>query len=57
MKAVYDWSQFHVHMYYLMLLEQVFHYFSTAKGLGSFFNHKAVHTAGDGTHRKSDEQV
>jgi hypothetical protein len=44
-------------MYYLMLLEQVFHYFSTAKGLGSFFNHKAVHTAGDGTHRKSDEQV
>ena len=53
----YDWSQFHVRMYYLAPLEQVFRYFSTAEGLESFFIYKAVHTATDGTLRKSDEQA
>jgi len=53
----YDWSQFHVRMYYLAPLEQVFRYFSTADGLESFFIYKAVHTAADGTSRKPDEQV
>lgn len=53
----YDWSQFHVHMYYLAPLTHVFRYFSTSQGLESFFIHKAVHTAKDGTPRKSDEPV
>jgi uncharacterized protein YndB with AHSA1/START domain len=53
----YDWSQFHVRMYYLAPIERVFRYFSTAEGLESFFIYKAVHTAADGTSRKPDEQV
>ncbi len=55
--TAYDWSQFHVHMYYLAPLEQLFHYFSTAKGLESFFIYKAMHIAIDGTPRRSDEPV
>jgi hypothetical protein len=31
--TVYDWSQFHVRMYYLAPLPRVFQYFSTAAGL------------------------
>ena len=55
--TAYDWSQFHVRMYYLAPLEQVFRYFSTAEGLESFFIHQAVHTGKDGTIRKADEPV
>ena len=53
----YDWSQFHVRMYYLAPLKEVFRRFSTAEGLESFFIHRATHTAEDGTHRAPDEQV
>ena len=53
----YDWSQFHVRMYYLAPLAQVFRFFSTGEGLEAFFIHKAVHTTKDGIHRKPDEQV
>ena len=53
----FDWSQFHVRMYYLAPLERVFRYFSTAEGLESFFIYKANHTSQDGTIRKADEQV
>ncbi|MCP4009605.1 MAG: SRPBCC domain-containing protein, partial [Proteobacteria bacterium] len=53
----YDWSQFHVRMYYLAPLEQVFRYFSTAEGLESFFIYKATHTAANGDLRRPDEQV
>ena len=53
----YDWSQFHVRMYYLAPLEQVFQYFATAAGLEAFFIYKAIHTAADGTLRRSDELV
>jgi len=55
--STYDWSQFHVRMYYLAPLTQVFRYFSTAKGLESFFIYKAVHTSKDGVLRQTDEQV
>jgi uncharacterized protein YndB with AHSA1/START domain len=53
----YDWSQFHVRMYYLAPLAQVFHRFSTAEGLESFFIYKAVHTSRNGSIRQADEQV
>ncbi len=53
----YDWSQFHVHMYYLAPIEEVFRRFSTAEGLESFFIGRAVHTAPDGTVRAPDEMV
>ena len=53
----YDWSQFHVRMYYLAPLEEVFRRFSTAEGLESFFIHKATHAAADGTQRALGEQV
>jgi len=56
-KQEYDWSQFHVRMYYLAPLEQVFRRFSTARGLESFFIHRAAHTSPDGTPRKPDEPV
>ncbi len=55
--ASYDWSQFHVRMYYLAPLERLFPFFSTAAGLEAFFIYKAVHTAKDGAVRASDEQV
>lgn len=51
----YDWTQFHVHMYYLAPIEEVFRRFSTAKGLTSFYIGEARHTAPDGTARASDE--
>ena len=53
----YDWSQFHVRMYYLAPLPEVFRRFSTADGLQSFFIHEAKHTAPDGTPRRPQEQV
>lgn len=51
----YDWSQFHVRMYYLAPLDEVFRRFSTARGLESFFIHKATHTSPEGTARGPDE--
>ena len=53
----YDWSQFHVRMYYLAPLAQVFNYFATAEGLEAFFIYKAVHTAVNGTVRRPNEQA
>lgn len=53
--STYDWSQFHVRMYYLAPLETVFRCFSTAAGLESFFIRKAVLTAPDGTRRGPEE--
>ena len=53
----YDWSQFHVRMYYLAPLAEVFRRFSTAEGLESFFIHEAKHVAADGTPRRADETV
>lgn len=53
----YDWSQFHVRMYYLASLEEVFRYFSTAAGLESFFIYQAEHTTPDGRPRRADEPV
>jgi len=53
----YDWSQFHVRMYYLAPLAEVFRRFSTAEGLESFFIHKAEHTAANGTVRGAAEPV
>jgi uncharacterized protein YndB with AHSA1/START domain len=53
----YDWSQFHVRMYYLAPLAKVFRRFVTAAGLESFFIFKAVHTRADGGIRGAEEQV
>ena len=53
----YDWSQFHVHMYYLSPLSEVFRRFSTASGLESFFIYKAVHSGQDGAVRAPDGEV
>lgn len=53
----YDWSQFHVYMYYLAPLEDVFARFGTARGLESFFIHRAEHVAASGTPRGRDELV
>lgn len=53
----YDWSQFHVRMYYLAPLDEVFRRFSTAEGLESFFIQRAEHAAADGTPRAADEPV
>lgn len=53
----YDWSQFHVRMYYLAPLADVFARFSTAAGLESFFIYKAEHTGPDGAARGPSDQV
>ena len=53
----YDWSQFHVRMYYLAPLNEVFRRFSTASGLESFFIHKATHMAENGALLAAEEQV
>jgi uncharacterized protein YndB with AHSA1/START domain len=55
--STYDWSQFHVRMYYLARLPDVFQRFSTAKGLESFFIYKATHIGADGTVRGPDDRV
>ena len=55
--AAYDWSQFHVRMYYLAPLAEVFRCFSTADGLESFFVYNAQHLSADGIRRASDESV
>ena len=53
----YDWSQFHVRMYYLASMEEVFARFSTSSGLESFFLFQARHITSIGQIRGSDEQV
>ena len=53
----YDWTQFHVRMYYLAPISDIFHRFATVEGLESFFIHKAVHSKADGTVRGPGEQV
>lgn len=55
--SAYDWSQFHIRMYYLAPLSHVFRFFSTAAGLQSFFIYKATHLGIDGIARSPDEQV
>ncbi len=51
----YDWSQFHVHMYYLAPLDEVFRRFATSQGLESFYVRRATFTAADGTVRSPRE--
>ena len=53
----YDWSQFHVRMYYLASMEEVFARFSTSSGLESFFLFQARHVTSAGQIRGSDEQI
>lgn len=53
----YDWSQFHVRMYYLAPMSEVFARFSTAAGLESFFIYQAIHTGTDGSVRGPHEHV
>ena len=55
--STYDWSQFHVRMYYVAPLEDLFRCFSTGTGLESFFIKSATHTSIDGTVRASEAQV
>ena len=55
--STYDWSQFHVHMYYLAPIDDVFRRFSTATGLESFYLRTATFTAADGRTRAPDECV
>lgn len=51
----YDWSQFHIHMYYLAPLDEVFRRFGTPAGMESFFVRTARFTGADGTLRSPDE--
>ena len=51
----YDWSQFHVRMYYLAPLDEVFRRFATSEGLESFFIHRAIHTGEGGVVRGPTE--
>ena len=53
----YDWSQFHVRMYYPAPLGEVYRRFSTAAGLESFFIYRATHVDESGVARAPDEQV
>ena len=56
-EAAYDWSRFHVGMYYRASVARVFEAWSTARGLESFFLGGARHTDGDGHERGPDECV
>lgn len=51
----YDWSQFHVHMYYLAPVDEVFRRFSTAAGMESFYVGEARFTSASGANRSADE--
>ncbi|MEM7322070.1 MAG: SRPBCC domain-containing protein [Actinomycetota bacterium] len=51
----YDWTQFHVHMYYLAPLDEVFRRFATAAGMESFYVGRATFTTPDGVQRSADE--
>ena len=54
--ADYDWTQFHVHMYYLAPIEDVFARFATSAGLESFFVRLAEFTTTEGVTRLPAEQ-
>ncbi len=56
-EGAYDWSQFHLRMYYLAPLADVFRRFATARGLESFFIYAAEHTSAEGAQRAPDEVV
>ena len=51
----YDWSQFHVHMYYLAPLDEVYRRFATAAGMESFYVKEARFTDAGGRRRAPDE--
>jgi uncharacterized protein YndB with AHSA1/START domain len=53
----YDWTQFHVAMYYPTAVDEVFSFFATARGLERFFIKSAVHTRPDGSRRGPYEIV
>jgi len=53
----YDWSEFHLWMYYLAPRAEVFRRFATAAGLQSFYIHQARHVGADGDPRAPDEMV
>lgn len=53
----YDWSQFHVHMYYLAPIDEVFRRFSTSAGMESFYVKRARFEGPHGVARKPDEMV
>ena len=53
----YDWSQFHVRMYYLASMDEVFARFSTSAGLESFFIYRASHTTPAGDVRDRHESI
>ena len=53
----YDWTQFHVHMYYLAPLDEVFRRWSTPAGLESFYIAAATFTDTDGRERAPDEAM
>ena len=53
----YDWSQFHVRMYYLAPRAEVFRRFATSAGLESFFIHEARHLGPDKALRAAHETV
>lgn len=52
----YDWTQFHVHMFYRAPLTEVFDRFATGAGLASFYIRNGTFTAPDGTIRPPDER-
>jgi len=54
--ADYDWTQFHVHMYYLAPIEDVFARFATSTGLESFYVRSAEFTTTGGVTRLPAEQ-
>ncbi|MEM7079489.1 MAG: SRPBCC domain-containing protein [Pseudomonadota bacterium] len=53
----YDWSQFHLRMYYLAPVTEVYTRFATAQGLASFFIHEAQHTTAQGAPLPIDQPV
>lgn len=53
----YDWSQFHVQMYYPAPVDDVFNRWATPKGLASFFLEEAVHRSQGGSVRGPEEMA
>ncbi len=53
--AGYDWTQFHVHMYYLAPIDEVYRRFATGTGMESFYVKRATFTAKDGSVRQPNE--
>jgi len=53
--TAYDWTQFHVHMYYLAPIDEVFQRFATSAGMESFYVKRARVTGPEGVPRRPDE--